>query len=829
MVIKHYLNGTEIDEPIGFDNLKMTMKRGDYHGMSAEVSEQTLEFYGTAADIVRSAYKTDIDTEVTYRVVTTDDEEMYSGVLDLSTYEEQCSEYCSVSCKVGEIGVKTTFNNRTDTDIDLNTTQTIDGLSLAHTYPWHNLTLPRLRILYTNELIQKKDTLITSGTNTDGKTALTQNHLQNFISIFPSKVKFNEYGELGSLVNVITGSYENMQNYKDIVYTDHEDMKLWQREYTDEWDNDYGNVSKHSIEADIKVNLKFLDQIFAYKNSSGEIVLAPLKSNDWLLHCRLILVAKNTIIAQGDEVTFYDNGDGTNEVGVEKTLTLTCSTTANVDDTLFLGILFTHTNLGAQLYLQVIYALNTGAEFNATILKGSYIRTKMYDNIEGEDVKADMLLLHEALNKVSEVISENALTVKSDLYSRSDSVINKHTADSSESTFEKAQGIGALRALTNGYKMRGLYTDSENERNMPMSFKTLIESLDALDCIGWGFSTESGITYIRVERWSWFYKTGDPILVIKNPNSVKTSIDTSLIISELTIGYKKYLTNEDIASIDNIMSERTFTTSTKAISNTVSKLCEFIADNYAAELTRRAAIEKEADEEFQYDENIFIFSLKRDTLASEIKASTDSTTAAISTTETYSIPPDINTADSSVLNPTEVYNAKISPARNAYRWIDRLFCVAGLQPFTCTSGNVNYKAQITTTPQPDRNLVYITPDPVNDIPTYTVLDPSGSQIASGIKQNPENLTLRERYYKTYQVQAPKPMAGVKSDDDLIIPRIFKAETIEFTYPLSVAEYKKVKANPYGLIEVDGVLGWIKEFSYSFSDGEATFKLIPKAD
>ncbi len=828
MVIKHYLNNTEIDEPIGFDNLKMTMKRGDYHGMSAEVSELSLEFYGAAADIVRAAYQADLDTEVTYRV-TTDDEEMYSGVLDLSTYEEQYSEYCSVSCKVGEIGVKTTFNNRADTEIDLNTTKTIDGLSLAHTYPWHKLTLPRLRILYTNELVTKKDNLITSGTNTDGKTALVQNHLQNFISIFPSEVKFDEYGELGSLVNVITGSYENMQNYKDIVYTDHEDMKLWQRAYTDEWDEDYGNVSTHSIEADIKVNLKFLNQIFSYKNSSGEIVLAPLGTNDWLLHCKLVLVAKNTIIAQGDEVTFYDNGDGTNEVGVEKTLTLTCSTTANVDDTLFLGILFTHTNLGAQLYLQVIYALNTGAEFNATILKGSYIRTQMYDNIEGEDVKADTILLHEALNKVSEVISENALTVKSDLYSRSDSVVNKHTADSSASTFEKAQGLSSLRALTNGYKIRGLYTDSDNERSMPVSFKSLIESLDALDCIGWGFSTESGTTYIRVERWSWFYKTGDPILVIKHPNSVKTSIDTSLIISELTIGYKKYLTNDDIASIDNIMTERTFTTSTKAISSSASKLCEFIADNYAAELTRRAALTTNEDEEFKYDENIFIFSLQRSARAYVVIASTDDTATTAEATEAYSIQPDIKTADSSLLNPTEVYNAKISPARNAYRWIDRLFCVAGLQPFTCTSGKVNYKAQITTTPQPDFRVTYITPDPVNDIPTYTVLDPSGSKIASGLKQNPENLTLRERYYKTYQVQAPKPMAGVKSDDDLVIPRIFKAETIEFTYPLSVAEYKKVKANPYGLIEVDGVLGWIKEFTYSFADGEATFKLIPKAD
>ena len=35
---------TTIDEPIGYDDLKMTMKRNDYHGMGAEVSLGELEF-----------------------------------------------------------------------------------------------------------------------------------------------------------------------------------------------------------------------------------------------------------------------------------------------------------------------------------------------------------------------------------------------------------------------------------------------------------------------------------------------------------------------------------------------------------------------------------------------------------------------------------------------------------------------------------------------------------------------------------------------------------------------------------------------------------------
>ncbi len=811
MVIKHYLNDTEIGEPIGFDNLKMTMKRGDYHGMSAEVSELSLEFYGAAADIVRAAYQADLDTEVTYRV-TTDGEEMYSGVLDLSTYEEQYSEYCSVSCKVGEIGVKTTFNNRADTEIDLNTTQTIDGLSLAHTYPWHKLTLPSRTINYINSADQSKD--VTYSAIPDTQTGLQlsvgeKNFMAvNVINIALNRQLKNEFGSFSpnmyaamptSGYSLDKGTGPNVNGYFEPFFNS---------DSSTQDDND----SIIHIDLDITVSLKFTSDIYS-KDMLNNCTTPYL----YVYPCIITNSINYEIV--GMRQTIANDNIAASEFHFQFSKDVTASDLGNLYVALFIE---------NQALYQSVKNVALPATFNLAITKGSYIKMT-YISKALNKVSADTLLLHEALNKVSEVISENALTVKSDLYSRSDSVVNKHTADSSASTFEKAQGLGSLRALTNGYKIRGLYTDSYNERSMPVSFKSLIESLDALDCIGWGFSTESGTTYIRVERWSWFYKTGDPILVIEHPNSVKTSIDTSLIISELTIGYKKYLTNDDIASIDNIMTERTFATSTKAISNSASKLCEFIADNYAAELTRRAALTTNEDEEFKYDENIFIFSLQRSARADVVIASTDGTATTAEATEAYSIQPDIKTADSSLLNPTEVYNAKISPARNAYRWIDRLFCVAGLQPFTCTSGKVNYKAQITTTPQPDILVTYITPDPVNDIPTYTVLDPSGSKIASGIKQNPENLTLRERYYKTYQVQAPKPMAGVKSDDDLVIPRIFKAETIEFTYPLSVAQYKKVKANPYGLIEVDGVLGWIKEFTYSFADGEATFKLIPKAD
>ena len=796
MVIKHYLNGTEIDEPIGFDSLKMTMKRGEYHGMSAEVSEQTLEFYNTAADLIRAAYQTDLDTELTYRV-TADGGEVYSGVLDLSTYEEQYSDYCSVSCKVGEVGVKTTFNNRADVEIDLNGTKTIDGKRLAHSYPWQRLVLPQRVIQYVN-YIKEAEQYQYDGT-------LPDEFRWAFIDLVYDTQLLNEFGSLADkwfqASKVGENKFGSSHNHNTIPNI----AKTFTTYYmpADSDDADYDDSSYIHISLQLKGSIVFDTLLFTNTGSGTanlyiypQLVLNGSVSTSWQY-----IVASNSNYS--DKQPFSISIDEYIQVG-------------QLNSLLF-GLFIRNDNY--QYSSDGIQYLNNPAPFHIVIDSDSSLKMELKSN-RSKEVSADTMFVHEALNKVAESISENKLTVKSELYSRFDSILNPHTATSdNQYQYGYYFGDSALKVITNGYKIRGLYTTTDKERNMPMSFKTLVEALDAIDCIGWGFSEENGKTYVRMERWSWFYKTGDPILRITAPKEVKTAIDTSLIISELTIGYKKYATSEDINSIDSIMSERTFTTSTKAVSQSKSKLCDFIADNYATELTRRAALKTNPEEEYKYDENIFLFSVYW---------------AMRQEGNSYGIGSDENAGEvvGGGIGTSENYNCKISPARNAYHWINRLFCVAGIKPFACTSGTINYKAQIETIPTMflgDEERFYTIPDSVNAIPAYTQILPNGSQVA-GIKQNTENYTLRERYYKTYQLDNTGQVnTGVPSSDDVVIPRVFKAETISFTYPLSVAEYRKVKANPYGLIEVDGVLGWIKEFTYSFADGEATFKLIPKAD
>lgn len=780
MVIRHYINDTEINEPIGFDDFKMTMKRGDYHGMSVEVSEMTLEFYGTAADMIKAAYQTDLDTELTYKI-TMDNDVMFTGVIDLTTYKEQYSEYYSVSCKVGEVGVKTTFNNRSETEIDLNGTKTVDGLALAHTYTWNKLSIPYKTINYTDYAYQKTTTTYREEPGTGNKLELPDDFRYAALNLALDTLQKSEYGTFEPLMHIADTTEEggaNLTGYFDPFFKS-----------TEGSDDDESPVI---IDALIEGTIAFDAPLFTNTGGTSSITISPL-----------ICYNGATFVFSSEQLVFNNSNYATEQ---SFTIRLQDTVTYGYLGTLYLGLTFDNGNKSGGKYV------NDPAKFHITIKNTSYVSIVLHSQFK-DKVSADTMFVHEALNKVSEAISENALTVKSSLYNRYDSIVNPLTGSGRRTTYSDYFGNGALRVITNGYKIRGLYTDGDMVRNMSLSFKDIIEAMNAIDCIGWGFVEESGQTYVRVERWDWFYKTGEPILSITNPKELRRTVDATQIKSAITIGYKKYTDNDDIASIDNIMSERTFTTTTKAISNTDSHLCAFIADNYAIELTRRAAVTESAENEYKYDENIFIFSVERRKLGIFY---------------IYGIPNDIDTADGSIFIPSEVYNAKLSPARMAYNWISYLFSVAGLQPYKCTSGKVNYMAHLTTKVD-DSERTMNAPDPVNDIPTYTLLAPDGSTIASGVSQNAEDFILRERYYKTYQEQADKPMKGIESDEDLIISRVFKAETLQFTYPISLDEYKKIKANPYGLIEVDGILGWIKEFTYSFSDGEATFKLIPKAD
>lgn len=717
--LKYNNTTTIIDEPIGFDGLTIQLQRHDYHGVGAESSVDTLEFYGRAAWIIKDAFQTDIDTEIIYEVIA-GEEEIFKGAVDLSTYKELQGDYQSVSCRVGEIGAKTTFNNRVETEIDLDDPKTVDGVEIEKA-EWLNLHIPLKHLLYTNTSKQDKESTISTsgGYNPRPETGVYVGTKAPYIFLPIGEVTNNEFGKFGVVNPYSTDDLSNVDS-QYMANEDHIDT--------------YGPDTIAEIEIKLKATIERRDGGWA--SSANTNIRWHLEARDTDGH-----------VAKGDEQSIP--ASNFNDEGA--TFDLSCELNA----ALMAGG-------GIQYYLVFDFDMPSGATSrnfwsHITIHKGSYVKMKMYDNIEEkEQVNADMLLVQDALSTVIKSISENELDLRSEWYANT-----------------LRPGGGALKALTNGYKIRGLFTDEDNKRNMPMSFKALIQSLDAIDCIGWGFSNEDGGTCVRVERWDWFYKD-NIILELDNAAELNIEVDTNRITTELQIGYKKYATQDQYNSIDSPHGTRTFVNGIKAMSNSISKECEFVADNYAIEETRRAKTNVNETEETSYDESIFVFELQKDVV--------DETSES-----TYQIAHSATGATNAGRG-EELINAKITPRHMAARWRESLFTANNSTPLRFTTGEINYRAEFGVVPEVDYD---------GRVWSYTL--------------------------RTFATTDPQ----TENDDIQYTPAMLRAEKITFSYPLTIGQYKKIKANPYGIIRVNGIDGWIQDFKYSFAEGMAEFTLIAK--
>lgn len=760
MELIHTINGVIIEEPIGFDQLKMTLQRTEYHGISAEVSQLDLEFYGKAATIIKEAYETDLDTELNY-IVTNNGVEVYNGMVDLSTYQETEGSYLSVSCKVGEIGVKTIFNNRNETEVDLNSDTTIDGEELAMRPTWRSLHIPTKHLPYTNLFTQEEtktyDTISPIGAN-KGK---------HFIPIHFENRDVNEYGTCGTSERVM--DCELVHEGSDIItpgaipLANDTNMCVFEEGGT-EFEEKFGENTTHTtIKIRATVGVTLCDDILPDKDFyPGNNTEGHAQGNRYYV-AKLVLMqedgtivweAKGTAnIAPGRTMSVHTiniDWDGDPEDDMASTETINDIPTSQ---RLYFGVLLeTDWRFVVSSYeVPVISSepLNNECTPTITIYKNSYIKTLMFDNLQDETKNTNMLMVYDALKTISLMTTENQLPVKSDWYNYSDLSGNI-----------VAQHGGATKAITNGYKIRDIKTESGKEYPMSMSFRNLFESLNAMDCIGWSIVNEEDGLCLRVERWDWFYKD-EEVLTIEDANELKTSLNKDLCVTEFEIGYDKYVTSDVYNSIENLHSERKFASAVKALSNKMSAKSKIIADNYAIEETRRAQFQVKPSESFEHDESVFVFELGAGGLGGSfiIRSSAEDCVG--------------------IKRPAEFINAKLTPRQCAARWADYLFAMNGAKALKYVTSSANSEAGFSTN--------------------------SGSLLLS-MADNPQ----------------------MENGDIERKPHKLKAETLEFTYPLTIEKYKKIKNNPYGLIAVNGIQGWIKEFTYSFVDGEAEFKLTPKA-
>ena len=93
--------------------------------------------------------------------------------------------------------------------------------------------------------------------------------------------------------------------------------------------------------------------------------------------------------------------------------------------------------------------------------------------------------------------------------------------------------------------------------------------------------------------------------------------------------------------------------------------------------------------------------------------------------------------------------------------------------------------------------------------------------------------------RTQSLKNDPIISGMITENTDILPTIiapqekraprFQSETVEFNYPLTFRGFKKIKENPYGLIQFNGEYGWISEIEADLIKGLAKFILIPKRE
>lgn len=654
MKYRFLLNDIEISEPIGFDGFNPSIERTDHHGMSVSVSINKIGFYGNALDIIDNAYKSDIDIELPFVVEVLLDKwtPIYSGVVDLATYELVTEDgACRINCNVGEIGFKTTFNNRYDTKVELNRETSLDGDILTkYTMLTKEIEFPSKEIILFNTAKIEADITSTIDYHETG----ANQSLSHWFKIPLGSVGLNKIDDFNSEeaisrvyslkhVQIDSSGFPvgNIIIYDDaccFVFSENNQMEI---------DKNFN----------IKINVKFDATIRNYiSGDTCALLIYHCDKNGHVLN--LLKYEKLTFIGQSVNSNISLNEKIIMEYGDKIAVLLY--------------------NIQYDAYFAMDYNNKTGTSISISALS------------QTDPSNHNISLVHESLSRLSEITS--GLTVKSDWYGRYNSEVNPVVS---------GFGGGSLKAILNGYELRNMDLTSGERPPVKLSFKELFESLNAIDNIGWGFEEgENDELYLRVERWQWFYKD-NIIMTINHPNNVKRSIQADKVYTRIKIGYEKYLDEQEINAIDTFHTNREFSTGLKAIDKQLEKMSKLIADPYAIEVTRRQQFNKDTSN-WKYDEDVFVVALAYGRIYNlfSIEVGMADTTIINSN----------NIEASTVISPNTMYNVRISPQRNAIRWAECFFDVISSRislNYTAGTGNVTAKGKPIWTNYPHGNHFYL--------------------------------------------------------------------------------------------------------------------------
>jgi hypothetical protein len=330
-----------------------------------------------------------------------------------------------------------------------------------------------------------------------------------------------------------------------------------------------------------------------------------------------------------------------------------------------------------------------------------------------------------------------------------------------------ADGCGSLRVLASGLQIR----NAENPKHF-MSLNNFFRGLRGIDNIGMGIEPDPVFPNnecVRIEPVEYFYANRE-IFRARSIPELTLDIDSEGIFSLVEVGYDRWQV-ESINGLDEFNSKKTFRTTQSVTESRLQAVSQFVAGGYPIEVTRQQNFADSGGADTSYDNDTFIICVQRSAYAFEVEQG--------------------NIEDGANLySPATALNWRIRPWYNLQRWFKSIA--------HCYRNMLDTGSKLLFT-EGEGNLLA-----TGQLPTY-----DACKIENGA-------------YAENDPMAPTTFA------DSFQP-IFNGETIIFTYPLTLSEYKAIKADPYGYVSAQCgngpfVKGYIDNIQYNVFEGTAEFKL-----
>jgi hypothetical protein len=739
-----YLDDLEIEEPMGFDTLELSIKRDDtYHGMTFEAATSPLQFYKAAFDYLKNKYETEgVKANVTFKAYSTcgnyDYEEILSGRLNFGKYKESCGDQCMISLPWEQDSCDIVLKSRFDQKVDIDKATGADNFTPLPEYnalgietelPAHNLKTG------------------TEGYVADEGDAID---LSIFAEAFAKSFVRPSYGrhidqslnvsQLDPAVFAASNNGVNDSVLSPIVLLDPVNEEC----YDGNFDYEVRLKGSFDIQYIKEGDPTPVTSVFRFMGAIGKGEFNANQNPEGATFPPVITSLGYQSIDPGPDINHWV---GTFDISFSGTTAMAT---------------------GDGFYAFLTWE-PTGPFNGVTMIGNITFDPETYVKVQGirscPATTADLYMIHETLSRATEAVTNRCVRVKSSYYGRTDSEPFSFDAD----------GCGGLRSVTSGLKIR-----KAPEDKFFASVKDLIDGLNAIDNIGMAVENDPDITdaeLLIIEDVDYFYQD---IEILRHDAVPKadTDVEETRHYSKINVGYKKWEV-EEVNGLDEFNSNRQYNTSIDTVNSTLEITSGLVAGSYPIEITRQQSFADTGAADTKYDNETFIICMQRSDypVYDQLMVEQGNVTNA-----------------ANIFSPNTIYNYRISPIRNLMRWYKSI---------APSYVNISDSA----------NKLFFTAGTGNLIASGMMTDPTCRLESMELQEN-QNLFVT--HFANPDDYTPLWMNEIKTYD----------------YSISLADYRAIKATPYGYISVqcgsgDYIKYWIKEIKYRLNEGTGTFILRRK--